>query len=46
MREVEASFVRNLLEGGSKWSVSQASLHLLETMLRGGFGKDFYKVGF
>jgi len=34
-RGVGVSFVRNLLEGRSKWSVSQASLHLLETRLKG-----------
>jgi len=35
-RGVGVSFVKNLLEGRSKWSASQASLHLLETRLRGG----------
>ena len=38
---VRALFVRNLLEGRSKWSASQASLHFLETRLRGSFGKGF-----
>jgi len=41
VRGVEASFVRNLQEGRSKWNASQASLHLLETRLRGDFGKGF-----
>ena len=31
---VGVSFVRNLLESRSKWSVSQANLHLLETRLK------------
>ena len=33
-RGVGLSFVRNLLEGRSKWTASQASLHLLETRLK------------
>jgi len=45
-RGVWVLFVRNLLEDKSKWSASQASLHLLKNRLRGDFGNGFYKLGF
>jgi len=41
VRGVGALFVRNLLDGRSKLRAFQASLHLLETRLRGRFGKGF-----
>jgi len=45
-RGVGVSFVRNLEKGRSKWSASQASLNLIETRLRGSFGKGFLEARF